>query len=388
LVLVFALPFCLLLPDGDYAVKLADDDIVNLNLSKVIPIIYDERLPFRGFKKGELDNISYLWVMILGNGGKRIDVADLSKIKEHGIVTKYIDKRGKEIVPQLITDDVDVAESEIMNESFKEKFKDTVPSEFLEQHTADEYYQGRQIIINGELARDRFGRFRYTKVKYNSTKQLHYGDEFKRAIRAVNILIDVYREQTFDYWITNVTEKEIFIYKIINEHQFQMGYSIKGFSQTRPDHGLETVNKIKSEIIDPQPELPYFMLILDAEQSLDNEKYFLSVIYAITALESFVKMYVIFHCKKAGISKKVEKNLTSTSLFFLVTTILRMFVNPGDLSDELVSKIEVGIKLRNKIIHRTKLDVSEQEAGNVIKSVKEIARVLAFDLGKFDEGAK
>jgi uncharacterized protein (UPF0332 family) len=114
----------------------------------------------------------------------------------------------------------------------------------------------------------------------------------------------------------------------------------------------------------------------------------LSVIYAITALESFVKMYVIFHCKKAGISKKVEKNLTSTSLFFLVTTILRMFVNPGDLSDELVSKIEVGIKLRNKIIHRTKLDVSEQEAGNVIKSVKEIARVLAFDLGKFDEGAK
>lgn len=32
---VFSLPFCLLLPDGDYPVKLVDDDTVNLNLSKV-----------------------------------------------------------------------------------------------------------------------------------------------------------------------------------------------------------------------------------------------------------------------------------------------------------------------------------------------------------------
>jgi hypothetical protein len=33
LVLVFSLPFCLLLPDGDYSVRV-DDDLVTLNLTK------------------------------------------------------------------------------------------------------------------------------------------------------------------------------------------------------------------------------------------------------------------------------------------------------------------------------------------------------------------
>lgn len=386
MVLVFSLPFCLLLPDGDYPVKFADDDIVNLNLSKVIPTVYDERLPFRGFKKGELDDISYLWVMFR-NGGKKIDVTDLPKVEEYGIVTKYFNKSGKEVVPQLVRNDVDLHESEIMNESFKRKFRDTVPPEYLEQHTADSYYHGRQIIINGEITRDRFGRFRYTKVKYNSAKQLHYKDEFERAIRAVNILIDVYRQKTFDHWITNVTEKEIFIYKSISEQHSQMSYSTKGFSQTRPDHDSETVNEIKNELIDRRLEIPYFMLMLDAEQSLDHEKYFLSVIYAITALESFVKMYVIVHCKKVGISEKVEKNLTSARLTFLVTTILRIFVNSSELTEDLISKIEEGIKIRNRVIHQTKLDVSKQEARNVIQNVREMARILAIDLSRFDNHA-
>lgn len=58
--LIFSLPFCLLLPDDTYEVKLGEDDIVILKLSKVIPKTYDERLPFRGFLKGELETISRL----------------------------------------------------------------------------------------------------------------------------------------------------------------------------------------------------------------------------------------------------------------------------------------------------------------------------------------
>jgi hypothetical protein len=40
--------------------------------------------------------------MIFGNGNKKIDVADLPKIREHSIVTKYVNKNGKEIVPQVL----------------------------------------------------------------------------------------------------------------------------------------------------------------------------------------------------------------------------------------------------------------------------------------------
>jgi hypothetical protein len=387
LVLVFSLPFCLLLPDGDYAVKLANDDIVNLNLSKVIPTIYDERLPYRGFKKGELDNISQLSVMFR-NGGKKIDVSELPQVKEYGTVIKYFDKSGNQIIPELDPSDADQYESEMMNDLFKKRFKDIVPADYLEQHSGEAYHHGRRILINGEITRDRFGRFRYTKVKYNSTKQLHYKEEFNRAIKAVNILIDVYRQETFDYWITNVTEKEIFIYKNISEQHFQVASSTKGFSQIRPDHDLETVKEIKDELINPKPQLPYFMLMLDAQESLDRQKYFLSVIYAVTALESFVKMYLIICCNKRNFTAGVKKRLTSSGLTFLINTILRIFVTSNEFTDDLITRLEEGIKLRNKVIHQTKLDVSESEARSLLRDVKETARILACDLDKKDGEVK
>jgi hypothetical protein len=46
--LAFSLPFCLLLPDNNYLVRLDKDDIVTLKLTKTIPQQYDERLPYRG----------------------------------------------------------------------------------------------------------------------------------------------------------------------------------------------------------------------------------------------------------------------------------------------------------------------------------------------------
>ena len=58
--LVFFLPFCLLLPDGDCQVKMYNDEIVTLNLTKIVPKIFDERLPYRGFLKGELEKHSRL----------------------------------------------------------------------------------------------------------------------------------------------------------------------------------------------------------------------------------------------------------------------------------------------------------------------------------------
>lgn len=61
--LVFSLPFCLLIPDGDYQVKLDKDEMVTLNLTKVTPKIFDERMPVRGFMKGELENIADLKIM-------------------------------------------------------------------------------------------------------------------------------------------------------------------------------------------------------------------------------------------------------------------------------------------------------------------------------------
>jgi hypothetical protein len=113
--LVFSLPFCLLLPDGNYQVKLDKDEIVTLNLTKVIPKIFDERLPYRGFLRGELEDISALkiWDEKQGSGGW-MSVDGLKQIDEKKLVIEYKTKDGKEIVPQIdpsmIEKDVDISQ--------------------------------------------------------------------------------------------------------------------------------------------------------------------------------------------------------------------------------------------------------------------------------------
>jgi hypothetical protein len=80
--LVFSLPFCLLLPNGDYQVKLDKDETVTLNLTKVISKIFDERLPVRGFLKGELEKTASLWVINKKGPGRWANVDDLDQIDE------------------------------------------------------------------------------------------------------------------------------------------------------------------------------------------------------------------------------------------------------------------------------------------------------------------
>ena len=94
--LVFSLPFCLLLTDGDYQIKMDDGEVDTIHLKKIVPKVFDERLPYRGFRKGELDNIKYLWI-----DGKKIEAEELANYSEFGIVTKYIDKQEKETIKEI-----------------------------------------------------------------------------------------------------------------------------------------------------------------------------------------------------------------------------------------------------------------------------------------------
>ncbi len=380
--LVFSLPFCLLLPDGDYQVKMEGNDIVNLHLTKVIPTTFDERLPFRGFHKGELNNISKLWV-IGKDSAKQIDILDLPKFTDAGTITKFLDKKGKQIVPQFEGNDVNLSEPEILNESAKVKFSKTdEPQEWTDWYSEQEHYHGRQIVINTEVKKDSFGRFRYTKIAYSSPKMEHMDEEFRRAVKAVNRLIDVYRVETSDYWITNITENDIFIYKSISEKDTQMAFTMKGFTKMKSDKDLETQNKIKDALIHPEPQFPFMMLLLDADKSIDDGKYFLSVIYAITALESIVKFYVMFYAQKKNITEKVTKKLISLNLYTLVTTILRIFVTSAKFDDKLEDQILYGISLRNKIIHQSELKITLKDAESIIQNVRTLAGVLMEDLSK------
>jgi len=350
MVLVFCLPFCLLLPDGDYPVKLAENDIVSFHLEKVIPKIFDERLPYRGFLDGELKNISKLWIK-----GKQIDKSDLSKTKEFGVVTKYIDYKGKEIVPQLVKNDVNFHETPLG-------------------------YMGRQVVVNTEVTKDSYGRFRYTKVIYTSKNGQHLKKEYARALSALNQLLYIYRVETSDYWITNLAENDILVYKGVSTKS--QAYSIKD------DHDTKLVNEIKEALLNPKPEHPFMTLILDSKKSSYEQNFHLSIIYAITALESIVKLYVLFYAKKEKFGNKVERKLMSLNLHLLITTILKMTVKSDQFTDEFIDKIVNSIRLRNKIIHESQLSVKEQDAKTAIKNVTTIARILLDEMTEYCDTAQ
>lgn len=382
MVLVISLPCCLLLPNGDYQVKLDKDDTVNLNLTKVIPNIYDERLPYRGFREGELANISKLRIMFT-NEVRDVDTEELPKIKESGIVIKYFDKTGQEIIPELVKNDVNLQESDILRDSMIRTLSqnDSIPEDEIDRLMREQYH-GRQILFNGEIKKDSFGRFRYTKVRYSSTKVLNMDREFERAVKAINILIDVYRIETQEHWITNITEDEIFIYKSVSEDNGQMAYSMKGFTQKKEDHNAETISGIKKKLLNRDVESPYFMLIMDAMKALDDGKYYLAVIYAITALESIVKTYIIIYSKRRTFSDRVIDNLLSLGLQFQLSTILKIFVVSKKFEDNLIDKAREGIRIRNKIIHQSDFNVNKEKAKEIIQNIKEIVAILIYDLNK------
>lgn len=86
--------------------------------------------------------------------------------------------------------------------------------------------------------------------------------------------------------------------------------------------------------------------------------------------------------KKNGLSEAVERKLNSLHLHLLVTTILKLIVTSEAFNDELVNNMTTGIGLRNKIIHESKLDISEQEARNVLQNVRKMAGILMDDISQ------
>ena len=73
----------------------------------------------------------------------------------------------------------------------------------------------------------------------------------------------------------------------------------------------------------------------------------------------------------------------NSPLNYLVTFELKNFVISNDFTTNLINKIVIGIKLRNDIIHKTKLDVTEKQATDTMENVKDMARVLITDLGQY-----
>ena len=381
MVLVFSLPFCLLLPDGDYHIALNESEKITLNLTKVIPNIIDERLPYRNFSKKELDHIKTIKIFI-PNRYESIEISprDLSQITDYGIVIHYIDNKDRKVIPELDYEDIDLDEDNTIDKKNSLKY----PSEFINDTKQMHTVIGRQIIINGEISKDKIGRYRYTKVKVQHDNDTETDELFKKSIKAVNILIDQYRVWTLNYWIQRVRENDVFIYQNIDNNSFDKSFSIQGYTRYKKDIDNDIVKLMQNNLVDFIQPLPFQILRAEAQNAFDSENYFLSIIYSITSLESVLNLFLKIYFKKNRTTNKLRKDIMSVGLFKLVTEQLRPLVKSTTLTLDLLNKLGNAIRIRNDIIHNSNLKIPRETANQTIVNVTKLTIILVEDSEMFN----
>lgn len=385
--LVFSLPFCLLLPDDVYQVKLAVDDVITLKLAKKVPTIFDERLPIRGFLKGELENIKRLKIYNPKTGpGGWIDKDQLNRITGMQIVLEYETLDGKKIPPQYVEANIeqDVNWDDDLQQIALENTNRDIDFGHETYTLSDDdilkpFYEGRKLVLNCELKQDRNGRFRYTRVIYESSKKLSSELEFERAVRALNTLISSYRLYTRSHWITRVSEREFYFYKTFTKNDSNHGSLEKGYHQIYPDFPDSTVNMIKDSLMDIETQnllsrMPFFQLRLDAQNAFDQTDYHLSIIYIITALESIVKVLLSFYYDKQKM-KRTER----TPISILVTKHLKELFPFFQLAIYL-DDIRFALDTRNRIIHEADINIHKDEARKILRDVSDFMNFLLRNL--------
>jgi hypothetical protein len=321
------------------------------------------------------------------NEGKWISREELKEITDFNIVNEYRTNDGVKIVPKvspsIIERDINWDEDiqQIAIDEYKKKSIDDGEFSDDEDDIRRLYYSGRTLYLNTEVYRDRYGRCRYTRIIYESPKNLHFELEFKRAVTAINILISQYRLWTNNFWITRVSEREFFFYKNYDgSDSFHVGNEI-GHSQYVPDFDKQTVERIRRSIVNKETQdlliqLPFFQLRLDAWNAFDQTNYHLSVIYIITALESVVLTLLGQYLSKTKI-KKLER----VPLTYIITKTLKQIFPYYRMAIYLKTTVEA-IQVRNRILHQGDINIEIKEAEEILKDVNEFIDFLLKDLMK------
>jgi hypothetical protein len=317
----FNLPFYLRLPDGDYPVEVAKDDIVTLRLTKKIPDTYDERLAMRS---------------LLAN-----DLKDYDTVGALNIDDDYKGNRARKL-----------STSEIMNSD---------ESLFIEYFQKDgvNYSPPMQLMLNNEIPYDEFGRFRYTKVTiFGNAKN----DLIDLVLTAINKLITCYRMKTDDFWVRPVRKKELEVF--FEETGRPAAY--KALIKFLPDCDDTTVADIKKEVLGDVFEMPSHMLFLDAKNAYEQMNYALCVIYAVTSIEAIVKRFLTLYASHRGFTKEAMKSLMRTPIRSLVEVVLPLVTSNGDLAKELITDFIRVNSLRNDIIHEAETRIEQGEAKEAV----------------------
>lgn len=119
--------------------------------------------------------------------------------------------------------------------------------------------------------------------------------------------------------------------------------------------------------------------------SLNSSKYWHSVsqyrnsiIEAVIALEPIIYSAVKKKWRHQGLSEtKIKDQLSKVDLNHLITIEISQLINITDqIENEVFTKVLEAVGLRNKIVHRNLLSVSESQSENVTTNIEKMIQLL------------
>ncbi|MCK4735623.1 MAG: hypothetical protein KAT65_24425, partial [Methanophagales archaeon] len=386
--IVFPLPFCLYLKDGEYIINQNGEEIV-LSLEKKTPETFDSRLGIELLKPDKIeDNKEYLVARVYNvveesQQPHRLMYQELMKLKTKNDIMYLLDKK-----PEFKL--IKGGELKTLKEGYR-IFCIVSEEGNLEPPLC-------VLYMNCERKNDKKGYFRYTKVSVSmplkkiEPQSINLDKMLNNASNAINRLIEAYRYITSDYYVERLKkedidvvckhgEMEIYLNNEKISTELEMTPTLVPFIGDKK----EDVHRRLEDFLTEDKPVPIFEnIFLNAKDLLLKEDYRLAVLEAVIALEVYLHEFLENKFKNDKkydeplinhLLKRPDINLRLKELLELATG-KKLHEWNKSLWDEWDSGKDGVKKLRNDITHRKKITVTPEEAKNAINTIEEIIRCI------------
>ncbi|WP_411502962.1 hypothetical protein [Brevibacillus centrosporus] len=228
------------------------------------------------------------------------------------------------------------------------------------------------------------------KIKERSNDVLNYFLNMYRLVsNEIDVqLLDIRQPQIIEIWVSEdgnidpnienvMTTFTPFQQTVIWDDPFKKGYAKEQLS-------TEKKNQLMESLINGKPIALYENLLMQAlDQGMIKNNYDISVILGETAFEVFMKEFLIENCERLNITElnvgKGKSNLVKKPYLDAINEASISELIKRHLTDVVGKNIAGGkeynswysdaYELRNEIIHKGRMDVSEEKAKNAFTSI-------------------
>jgi len=118
-------------------------------------------------------------------------------------------------------------------------------------------------------------------------------------------------------------------------------------------------------------ERSYDEILLQAESFFDQENYRMAVVEAVIALEIVLSSMIGRVATERGISETdIQNFLEKVGLTDTLKTVLKLLISESLPNEEVTSGCKGAITIRNSIIHKKRLSVSQREAQDALDNIE------------------